>query len=105
MPDNNKESKNSYLVKPLEMFINTAQMTSSRYRNIKDPQLRYNLILDKFAITLDFIQGALQTVCDEKDIPESLKIKIEKLIEDSKNDVQELQEYISNPSKETTVKI
>ncbi|AYV76097.1 MAG: hypothetical protein Terrestrivirus4_145 [Terrestrivirus sp.] len=92
-----KESKDRY--RPIEVFVNGANLTTQRYRNIKDPQLRHSLVLDKFMLSLDFLLGGLQTVCDEDDLPEGLKPKIEKLIVESKSDLQELQEYISDPQK------
>lgn len=92
-----KEKEKKYRIKMIEAFIQTASITLNRYHNVRDPVIRYSLVLDKFCLLLEFLSGMALSYLEIEEVPSDLLLKAEKLIEGVHEEMQKLSEWIQQP--------
>lgn len=85
--------------KRMEIAVNVISNILSRYRNLNDPGMRHMMFVDKLYIVLDVMLGAFESV-DE--VTPEVKQKIDKLIDETKKDLNDLSKWIMSAGSNNT---
>jgi len=82
----------------ISMITNLCMNIFSRYHYIKDPMVKYTLIVDKCLLLLDVLSAAGMTCSQMKGVTEENKKQISITIGLMRDDLRGLQDWILNPT-------
>lgn len=90
-----KEQERKIKQKIIESITLTVSNILKRQKNVKDPAIRYSMLVDKLCLVIDVLSAVLQTQLN--DLSPELITKSEDLIKELQMELNQLMEWIQQP--------